>query len=318
MARPVLIDTDPGVDDALALFLAASSPELDVVAVTTVAGNVGVDLATENARRVVPLAWEGRPAPPIHRGACGGEETAEHVHGIDGLGGAGSRLNDRREPLYPPTAPLAEGSAVDAMLRAAEIHGERLTLVTLGPLTNLAAALRAAPERMRRVGEVVVMGGVFREAGNVTAVAEFNIFVDPEAAQVVCDSGLNLRWIPLDVTHRCLLRRSDLLEMTDTRRCRFMRDALEWYMDHHQQGFGERAAFLHDPVAVGAVLWPELLELEAHRVDVETTGRLTRGMTLADFRPAGHRQEPRVPNARVALRVDAPEMVRRVLSRLGA
>lgn len=318
MAIPVLIDTDPGVDDALALLLAGASPELDVVAVTTVGGNVPLERATENARRILPLAWEGRTPPPIHRGASGGDETAEEVHGIDGLGGAGTLVDAAGAPLYPPAAPVAAAPAVDALLAAVEAHPDELVLVTLGPLTNVAEALRTAPDRMRRVREIVIMGGVFREAGNTTAVAEFNIFVDPVAAQAVCESGLPQRWVPLDVTHRCRMRRADLERLPDTRRTAFIRDAVEWYMRHHFHGFGAWEAFLHDPVAVAAVLWPELLPTEPLRVDVETEGRLTRGMTVADFRPRPHQHATQPANAEVVLGVDADELVRRFLGRLGA
>lgn len=316
MPRPVLIDTDPGVDDALALLLAGASPELDVLAVTTVGGNIPVEVATDNARRIVPLAWSSGARPPIYSGLGGGGETAEAVHGIDGLGGAAGIAGADGLPLYRPAAPLEPRGAVEAILGAVESRPGEVTLVTLGPLTNVAAALREAPEVMRGLREIVVMGGAFREAGNTGPVAEFNIFVDPPAAQAVCDSGLPLRWVPLDVTHRCVLRRGELEALPRTRRTRFMRDALKWYMDYHHQGFGEHAAFLHDPLAIGAVLWPDLLQWTPLRVDVETEGRLTRGMTVADFRPPAYQRAGIPPNAEVALQVDAPSFLRRFLDRV--
>jgi purine nucleosidase len=312
---PVVIDTDPGVDDALALLLAAASPELNVLAITTVAGNVTLDRATENARRIAAVAWEGREAPPIYRGRIGGDETAEEVHGIDGLGGAATLVDAEGDPHYPATIPLSSGDAVTALISLIEAHPGEITLITLGPLTNLAEAIREAPRVMTRVHEVVVMGGAFREGGNTTAVAEFNIYVDPASAQLVCDSGLPIRWVPLDVTHRCKLTRQDLDRLPDTRRTRFVRHALDWYMQYHYQGFGEMAAFLHDPLAVGAAIWPELLRTRKLRVDVETSGAHTRGMTVADFRPIPHQHET-PPNAQVALEVDSDEFVRRFLARL--
>jgi purine nucleosidase len=315
VALPVVIDTDPGVDDALALLLAAASPELEVLAITTVAGNVTLDRATDNARRIATLAWEGREPPPIFRGRIGGDETAEEVHGVDGLGGAATLVDDDDQPLYPATLQLAAGDAGTALISLVEAHPGEITLITLGPLTNLAEAIREAPSVMAQIREVVVMGGVFREAGNTTAVAEFNIYADPVAAQVVCDSGLPARWIPLDVTHRCKLTQEDLERLPATRRARFVRDALDWYMRYHQEGFGEMAAFLHDPLAVGAAIWPELLRTTHLRVDVETSGGLTQGMTVADFRPLAY-QAGTPPNARVALEVDADEFVRRFLARL--
>lgn len=315
MALPVVIDTDPGVDDALALLLAAASPELEVLAITTVAGNVSLDRATDNARRIAGVAWEGREPPTIYRGRVGGDETAEEVHGIDGLGGAATLTDAEGQPLYPASVPLASGDAVTALIALIADHPGEITLITLGPLTNLAEAIREAPRAMAQVREVVIMGGVFREAGNTTAVAEFNIHVDPASAQVVCDAGLPLHWIPLDVTHRCKLTEQDLDRLPNTRRARFVRHALHWYMQYHHQGFGEMAAFLHDPLAVGAAIWPELLQTTALRVDVETSGVLTQGMTVADFRPLPYHPET-APNARVALEVASQEFVCRFLARL--
>jgi purine nucleosidase len=146
-------------------------------------------------------------------------------------------------------------------------------------------------------------------------VAEFNIFVDPEAAQEVCESGLALRWIPLDVTHRCLLRQAHLERLPDTPRGEFARAITSFYVDYHYQGYGEYACFLHDPVAISAAIWPELFRTEAKRVDVETFGSLTRGMTVADFRPAAYRSRF-TPNSQVALEVDHATLVQRIADRL--
>jgi purine nucleosidase len=283
-----------------------------------VGGNIDVDVATENARRIVGLAWPQDRRPPIYRGFGGGEETAEEVHGIDGIGGAANALGVDGLPLYPPSAPLEPEDAVEAILSRVQQRPGEITLITLGPLTNIAHALWQAPEVMRGIREIVIMGGVFREAGNTGPVAEFNIFVDPAAAQVVCDSGLPMRWVPLDATHRCKLTRDDLEALPFNRRTGFMRDALPWYMDYHHEGFGEHAAFLHDPLAVGAVLWPELLQWTPLRVDVETEGRLTRGMTVADFRPVAHREDAPPPNAQVALEVDSAAFLRRFLDRVSS
>lgn len=315
---PIIIDTDPGVDDALALLLAAASPELEVLAITTVAGNVTLDHATDNARRIVPVAWDlpdPRPAPPIHRGAAGGTETAEYVHGVDGLGGVTAHRDARGELRYPCAAPLADGTAHEAILSLVESHPDQITLVTLGPLTNVAAALQQCPATLRRLREVVIMGGAFREPGNTGPVAEFNLFVDPESAQAVCESGLPLRWVPLDVTHRCLLQQEHLATLADSARSRFARAVAEFYVNYHYEGYGEYACFLHDPVAVAAVVWPQLFRTESKRVDVETFGTLTRGMTVADFRPAAYRS-PGLPNSRVCLDVDSGALVERIIRRL--
>lgn len=312
---PIIIDTDPGIDDALALLLAAGSPELEVLAVTTVGGNVTLDHATENAQRILPIAWQGRPLPPLYRGGAGGSETAEYVHGADGLGGVSLHRDAAGELSYPASAPLTSGSAHEAILSLVGSRPGEVTLVTLGPLTNVAAALHRDPATMRRVREVVIMGGAFREPGNTGPVAEFNIFVDPEAAQTVCDSGLPLRWVPVDVTHRCLLRRVPVEQLPDSPRARFAQAIADFYMEYHHSGYGEYACFLHDPVAVAAVVWPELFQTEPQRVDVELFGTHTRGMTVADFRPAAYRSFAQ-PNSVVALGVDHDTLVARIVERL--
>jgi inosine-uridine nucleoside N-ribohydrolase len=313
---PVIIDTDPGVDDALALLLAAASPELEVLAVTTVAGNVSLEQATENAQRILPVAWEDRPIPPLHQGGTGGTETAEVVHGTDGLGGATALVSQGGAPLYPPLVSLAPSTAAEAIISLAEQHPDPVTLITLGPLTNVAEAFRQSPGSLQRLRQIVIMGGALREPGNTGPVAEFNVFVDPEAAQVLCESGLPLKWVPLDVTHRCLLRRDDLRRLPDTPRVRFARNITEFSMRYHVEGYEEWACFLHDPLAVGAVLWPELLQAVPMRVDVETGGRFTRGMTVADFRPLAYRS-PEHPNSEVCLQVEAEAFLTRFLDRLG-
>lgn len=312
---PVIIDTDPGVDDALALLFAAASPELDVLAVTTVAGNVKLEVATENARRILPIAWGDRTPPRLYRGETGGTETAEFVHGWDGLGGVAGRTGEGGTLAYPPLAPVERIGAVEALLTHARSRPGEITLITLGPLTNLAAALREDAEAVARFREIVIMGGAFREPGNTSALAEFNIFADPESAQTVCEAGLPLRWVPLDVTHRCLFRPEDLTRLPDTPRARFLRDITEFYMQYHVSGFGEEACFLHDPIAVASVVWPELVPSVPQRVNVEAFGQFTRGMTVADFRPC--LDLPAItPNGQICLSIRADLMVERICARL--
>jgi inosine-uridine nucleoside N-ribohydrolase len=313
---PVIIDTDPGVDDALALMLAGASPELDVLALTTVGGNVPLDQATENACRIVPIAWEGRPCPRVFRGIAGPENhpTAEHVHGRDGLGGVTLLRDGDGHELYPRATVQAAEDAPSALVRlAAERPGE-VVLITLGPLTNLARACVQAPDAVRGLRRVIAMGGAFREPGNTTPVAEFNVYVDPAAAQVVCDAGLPLTWVPLDLTHQCRLHRDDLSRLPPGARAEFAHRLSEFTFDFHHRGRGDYFCFLHDPAAVALAVWPELFRSTPLRVDVETHGRLTRGVTVADFRPDRDLvRQP--PNAEVCLEVDAAELEARILRR---
>lgn len=302
MPIPVLIDTDPGADDCLALLLAGASPELDVVGVTTAAGNVRIEQTTENARRILPIAWPGGQ-PPLFRGNPSPAPTEKSVHGPDGLGGV-SALRDGERDRFPPAAALSDEPAVSAISRVAREQAGRLVYVQLGPATNLAAALHADPELPDYLRELVVMGGAFREAGNITPFAEFNVWADPEAAQTVCNSGIPIRWVPMDATHRCLLTEQDLLALPDRPRVRLAKAALRTYLEYHRTVEGIASCYLHDPLAVGSLLWPELLEWTDLRVDVELKGEYTRGMTVADFR-RGRRSPPPTPNARVALGISA-------------
>lgn len=313
---PVVIDTDPGVDDALALCLALRSPELRVEAITTVAGNVPVELATRNALRVLDLL---RPAPrpllaqgasePLKRPL----QTAPEVHAGDGLGGATTLTEPDGRPRYPnPPIGPDRTDAPDLLAEMAERFGARLTIITLGPLTNLALALRGHRALLRRVGRVVAMGGALRVPGNVTPVAEFNVWVDPEAAAEVLEAGLPLRLVGLDVTHQVRLTPGDLPPPADPV-ARFIRD-----ITPHALAFSKAAEGggmpLHDPLAVAASADPTLCTWEAYPVRVETRGELTTGMTVADLRP-GRRGRSGLP-CEVAVAVEAERARRFILERL--
>lgn len=311
----LVIDTDPGVDDALALLFAASCPELEVLAVTTLAGNVDLEQATTNARRVLPIAWGDRPPPPLYRGETGGEITAPHVHGSDGLGSATLLRQADGSDLYPPIASVAGEDAVGALLALLHARPGEITVVALGPLTNLARAWERDPEGLQQAHEIVVMGGAFREHGNVTPAAEFNVHHDPQAAAQIARAGLPLRWVPLDVTQRCLLWQEQLDALPNTRRARFARQITAEYIAHHRGGYNEEACILHDPVAVAAVVWPELFRIERTRVEVETVGEITRGATVADLRPAAYRDWG-AANAEVCLEADLDTLSRRIAERL--
>ncbi len=312
---PILIDTDPGVDDALALFLALESPELELVAVTTVAGNVGVEATTRNALLLLELA--GRADVPVHAGetppAGGSSVTAAHVHGDDGLGGITALTDARGQPRYPlPRRGPQSLPAVDALLEYTRARPDELTLVAVGPLTNVARAAERDSDGLRRLREIVWMGGAFRCPGNITAGAEFNAFVDPDAAQTVLNLGIPMRIVPLDVTEQVVIRPEDVTQGEAHRRTALqalLEHTFAFYSDH----YGFSGCHLHDPLAVAAVLWPELFRFEEAFVEVETSGEVARGMTIADLR---ERRERPAPNGAFAAGVDAVEARARVLARL--
>lgn len=295
MPRPLLIDTDPGIDDALALLLAVRVPNWRLEAVTTVAGNVPVGVATSNVARILgvtrpacpPVVAAGAPAP-LARPLV----TATHFHGDDGLCGLGGRF---------PEAPVVRhpGDAADLLIQSARRWPGELVVVTLGPLTNLALALDRDLAALRRVRAVVSMGGSVAEGGNVTAAAEYNVFVDPEAAARVMRAGLPLTLVPLDVTHRVRwsAERIGRLDATWHPVARFARALAREALGRA----GDDGIALHDPLAVAVAIEPSLVESLCLPVAVETSDGLTRGVTVADRRrrPAGG------PTCRVALRVDS-------------
>jgi purine nucleosidase/pyrimidine-specific ribonucleoside hydrolase len=309
MSRSVLIDTDPGIDDALALLLALASPELRVEALTTVAGNVSVDVGTANLGRILAVAAPAS-VPRVARGAAhplrGPLVTATHVHGDDGLG----NLDPARYPARPPEVEMQDAASL--ILELAARHGPDLVIVALGPLTNLALALARDQATLARAGRIVVMGGAVTVPGNVTAAAEFNIFVDPEAAAAVFAADLPLELVPLDVTRQVLLREGDLAPRLAGRadgRAGFLRDMTAY-------GFGRWGAMaMHDPLAVGVAIDPTVVGMERWHVDVETEGRHARGLTLADRR---ERREggPAAASCRVATTVDAPRFLSFFLERV--
>ncbi len=321
MTRHLLIDTDPGIDDALAILLAFSSPEARVEAVTTVAGNVPVDLATINARRILAVAAP-HPMPALGRGADAPLKrtliTAGHVHGQDGLGNLERFVEPDGRPRYPePAHDLQMPPAAEVILDAVDHLGPDLTIVALGPLTNLAAALALDARRLARAGRIVVMGGAVAVPGNVTPAAEFNIYVDPEAAALVLEAGLPIELVPLDVTRRVVLAQAALTERL--RRCpsHIARFILDFTL--HGFAFGDEresgGIVLHDPLAMAVALDPSLVTLEPFGIEVECEGKLTRGLTLADRRGIpSHRK--RAPTCRVAMDVDAERVLEMVLERL--
>jgi purine nucleosidase len=279
-SHQLLIDTDPGQDDAFALLLALASPEeLEVLGITCVAGNAPVEKTTRNALQICELA--GRREIPVyagcHRPLTQELVTAEEVHGASGLDGA---------TLPEPTLPLREVHAVDFLIETLRAEPVRtVTLVTLGPLTNVATALRWAPDIAARVRELVMMGGAFFEPGNSSPVAEFNIWVDPEAARIVCESGIPLVMAPLDVTHRALTPPfwKEAVGALPAPLGPTLRGWIDFYERYDRAKYGWDGGPMHDPCTIAYLLRPELFCGRRIPVQVETEGTFTRGMTVADW-----------------------------------
>ncbi|WP_134680028.1 nucleoside hydrolase [Paracoccus ravus] len=310
MARKIIIDSDPGQDDAVAILLALASPELEVMGITAVAGNVPLDLTQKNARIICEIAGRGDIA--VHAGydrpMLRPLVTAEHVHGKSGLDGI---------DLFEPSSPLAPGHGVDFIIETLrrEPSGS-VTLVPIGPLTNIAAAFHRAPDIIPRIAEIALMGGAYFEVGNITPAAEFNIYVDPEAAKVVFASGAPLTVLPLDVTHRAVTSRAWVETMRDSGPVgQAVAGWTDFFERFDREKYGSEGAPLHDPCAIAYLLKPELFRGRSINVEIETTGEFTRGMTVADW----WRVSGRKANAQFMREIDRDgffELVTRRITRL--
>ena len=278
--RPIIIDCDPGQDDALMLLLALASPEeLDVLGITTVAGNVPLDLTQRNGRLICEMA--GKTETPVFAG-CSRPlvrdlVTAENVHGKSGIDGV---------EIYEPQLPLHPQHAVDFIietLRAAD--DASITLVPTGPLTNIGTAFVKEPAIIAKIDEIVLMGGGFREGGNITPAAEFNIYVDPHAAHVVFTCGRPITVMSLDVTHQALTNpaRLDAISAVGTDLADTVRDMLDFYDRHDIEKYGGDGGPLHDPCTIAFLLRPELFAGKDVHVAVETGSELTMGATVVDY-----------------------------------
>ncbi|WP_298847795.1 nucleoside hydrolase [uncultured Ruegeria sp.] len=296
--RKIIIDTDPGQDDAVAILLALASPdEIEVLGITAVAGNVPLELTAKNARIVCELA--GRTDVPVYAGCDRPLNraliTAEHVHGKTGLDGP---------DLPDPQMPLSDGHAVDFIIETlrAEEPGT-VTLCPLGPLTNIATAFRKAPDIVDRVQGIVLMGGAYFEVGNITPTAEFNIHVDPEAADIVFKSGVQLVVMPLDVTHKALVTkpRNDAFRAIGSNVGIAVAEMTDFFERFDKEKYGSTGAPLHDPCVTAYLIRPELFTGRFVNVEIEIQSELTLGMTVADWWGVTDRS----PNALFVGEVDA-------------
>jgi purine nucleosidase len=321
----IILDVDTGADDALAILLAARSPEVELLGCTSVAGNVTVEQTTLNTLAVLEIA--GKKEVPVARGAAHPLvrrlHTATFFHGPKGLG---------RAEVPPPAGQPVAQSAPAFLVEMANKYQSELILVATGPLTNLALALLIDPDFGRKLKKLVIMGGAVRAPGNITPAAEANFYNDPEAAQAVFQSGAKITLVGLDVTDRTILYWSEIAHL-DERLAeldpapRLALDILRFYTLTHGVGGG---AHLHDPLALGVAIWPDLVQTERLQVEVETAGKLTRGLSLGfnrkardkfvdmgDYDDAVDVEYEQVANAEVCLQVDAPRFIKVFRERLG-
>jgi len=279
MSRNIIIDTDPGQDDAIAILLAFASPGLNVLGISVVAGNVPLPLTQKNTRIVCELA--GRPDALVFAG-CDAPMTrplvtAEYVHGKTGLDGP---------QLDAPTMPLQAQHAVDWIIETCRAAPPKsITLCPLGPLTNIATAFTRAPDIKNAIEEIVLMGGGYFEGGNITPVAEFNIYVDPEAADILFKSGLPLVVMPLDMTHKALTTKSRIaaFRAMNTKVGDMTAAWTDFFERFDMEKYGSEGAPLHDPTVIAYLIRPKLFTGRHINVEIETTSALTLGMTVADW-----------------------------------
>jgi purine nucleosidase len=302
----IIIDTDPGVDDALAFLLALASPEVQIEALTTTQGNVTLEKATRNALSVLELVHarhipvaSGSVVPLVQP-----LRASAHVHGESGLGNA---------QLPEPQAKPVEKHAVDYLIERVLSEPGEICIIPIGPLTNLAMAIRKEPRFAGAVKDLVIMGGAILEHGNITPQAEFNIYVDPHAAHIVFHSGIPITLIPLDVTHKCLLlpEHVDRLMRIHSPISRFIRDVIVVYTKY-SAGFGQCGCALHEPLTLATIIAPELLTLKEYFVDVDISGGVSMGKTFADIQNV----TKKTANMKVAMNVRGEDFVELFLQRM--
>jgi inosine-uridine nucleoside N-ribohydrolase len=304
---PILVDCDPGHDDAIALLLALASPELDLLGVTTVAGNQTLEKTTANALRVLEFA--GRADVPVAAGAdrplARELFVAAYVHGESGLDGP--------ELPEPAGAPVDQ-HAVDFLAERIAGAGRPVTLVPVGPLTNVALLLARHPDAAENLERIVLMGGAVAE-GNVTPAAEFNVYVDPEAAWRVFRSGVAVTMIGLDVTHKALLSVAHAERIRASGRVgRLVAELYDFFLEYHRRTYGTEGAPIHDAVAVAQVLRPGIVETLHRHVDVDCESQLCRGRTVVDLWGRTGNE----PNAEVGVDIDADGFLELLCERIGS
>ncbi len=312
MATKIILDVDTGTDDAVALMTAALSPDIDLVGATTVNGNTGIDSTTENTLRV--FEWIGLPGVPVHRGMSR-PLAREQMQQLN----PASRIHGDLLDLPAATIKAQPGHAVDWLIDTLLASDGDITLVPVGPLTNIATAIVKEPAILPRIPEIVLMGGA-HDHGNATASAEFNIWLDPEAARIVVNCGRPIRMVPLDATHQALVSAEDAGRLralgtpAGEAAARFVLKRIDGYDATQPMPHRAGAAPVHDALAVCAVIDPTILKTEFIPVDVETGGELSVGRTVCDFRFRSRKPA----NVHFALDADEPKfnrMLREILGR---
>jgi purine nucleosidase len=305
--KRILFDTDPGIDDALAILLALASPELLVDGISVVHGNCSVDQAVTNALAVLELA---RAADfPVARGfdlpLVQPSLLAPETHGNSGLGYASLPA--------PKKKPVAQHGVEFLIERIMSAPGE-ITLVCMGPLTNVAVAIRKEPRIVQAVSDVIIMGGAIRHQGNTTPLAEFNVYVDPHAAHMVYHSGMPITLVPLDVTYQCILTAADVARLGKIKSPipGFIADSTRFYMEFHDEYQKIEGCIINDPLALALTFAPDLCDYEEHFVDVDISGGVSMGNTFADF----YKLTKQPANMKVALGVRARDFIELFLERM--
>lgn len=307
----ILLDCDPGIDDALAILLALASPEVELIGVTTVGGNSLVENETRNALAVlelgdtthVPVA-QGSP-----RGLLKDLTTATDTHGLAGLGYA---------QLPMPTTQAIDRHAVDFIIDTILSQPDDVTLVATGPLTNIALAVRKEPRIVSAVRDCIIMGGAFRHEGNMPLVGEYNIWCDPHAARIVFHAGFPITLVPLDVTYQCLFTDAHMADLREAIQKpqsaiqNFIDDATRFYIEYHRSVQHIDGCAINDALALALAFMPDLVTTQALFVDVETGDGLGHAGTFADF----WKLTPNEPNMKVALQVDAPRFMQMFIERM--
>ncbi|XP_041001423.1 probable uridine nucleosidase 2 [Juglans microcarpa x Juglans regia] len=313
--KKIIIDTDPGIDDAMAIFLALRSPEVELIGLTTIFGNVYTTLATRNALHLLEVA--GRTDIPVAEGShvTITKDTklrvADFVHGADGLG---------NQNFPQPKGKPIEQSAAAFLIEQANLYPGKVTVVALGALTNIALAIQQDPALSRNIGQIILLGGSFALNGNVNPAAEANIFGDPDAADIVFTSGADVLAVGLNVTHQVVLTDADRqkLARSDGKFAQYLCKILEVYFSYHDYAYNTKGVFLHDPTTLLAAVDPSLMTYAKGVVRVQTSG-ITRGLTLL------HNTQKRFgevtewsdkPTVKVAVTVDAPAILNLVMERL--